>query len=222
MAILGNDAPLDKELSRLYSFSGKEMEGAMSKTEILHDGTEIVIREYAHSDFDALFKFYGDLSPEDRRYLRVDVTNRKTMEQRIKLLDFGYHFRFIAVHRGEIVGDASLELPFEEWRRNQGEIRVIVAGPFQRRGLGMVLMKELYCLAVRKNVDTVVIWLMRPQVGAQNLGRKMGFRDVAVLPDYVKDQSGQMQDLLIMKGQIKNLIKEIEPYFGPIDWKPCV
>jgi hypothetical protein len=31
-----------------------------------------------------------------------------------------------------------------------------------------------------------------------------------------------MQDLLIMKGQIKNLIKEIEPYFGPIDWKPCV
>jgi L-amino acid N-acyltransferase YncA len=194
----------------------------MPKTEILHDGTPILIREYVHADFEALMKFFGDLSLEDRRYLRVDVTNRKTMEQRIRLLDFGYHFRFVAMAEGEFVAEATLELPFEEWRRNQGEIRVVVGTPFQRRGLGMVLMKEMYCLALRKNVDTVVVWMMRPQVAAQNLCRKMGFRDVAVLPDYVKDQSGQMQDLVIMKGQIKNLMKEIEPYFGPIDWQTCI
>jgi L-amino acid N-acyltransferase YncA len=194
----------------------------MPKTEALKDGTAILIREYAPQDFEALMAFYNNLPPEDRRYLRVDVTNRKTIEQRTKLLDYGYHFRLIALYGDTIIADATLELPFEEWRRTQGEIRVLVAAPFQRRGVGMIMMKELYCLGLRKNVETVVVWMMKPQVGSQNLAKKMGFRNVAVLPDYVKDQAGEMQDLIIMKGQIKDLLKDIEPYFGTIDWQTCV
>lgn len=195
----------------------------MAKTIRLADGTPLVLRDLdPQADFEALMKFYNDLTPEDRRYLRIDVTNRKTVEQRLKLLTLGYHYRLCVVTGDEIVAEATLELPFEEWRRNQAEIRVLVSAPFQKRGLGMLLMKELYCLAMRKNVDTVVVWSMQPQVGALNLGRKMGFHDVAVLPNYVKDQSGEMQDLVIMKGQIKALLQEAEKHFGPIDWKTCV
>lgn len=83
----------------------------MPKTEILNDGTEIIIREFGPSEFEELLRFYGNLPVDDRRYLRVDVTNRKTMEQRVKLMDFGYHFRQIALDRNEIVGEATLELP---------------------------------------------------------------------------------------------------------------
>jgi len=191
----------------------------MLKSEILKDGAEIFIRDMdPKQDFEALMKFYSDLPAEDRRYLRIDVTNRKTMEQRIKLMDFGYHFRILALFGGEIIGKGVLELPFEEWRRHQGELRVIISRAFQRRGVGMILMRELYRLALRKNVDTVTVWMMKPQEAALNLARKMGFHDQSVLPDYVKDQNGEMQDLYILKAKITDLTKEIEQKFGPIDW----
>ena len=194
----------------------------MPKTEILKDGTEISIRELVPQDLEALMKFYLDLPSDDRRYLRVDVTNRKTVEQRLKLMEFGYHHRLVALHGNDIIADAALELPFEDWRKHQGEIRVIVARPFQRKGLGMILMRELYCLALRKDVDTVSVWLMKPQEASRNLALKMGFQDQTVLPSYVRDQDGEMQDLVIMKGNTKALIKEIERFYGAIDWERCL
>ena len=193
----------------------------MPKTEILKDGTEIDIRPLTQGDLDLLAKFFLDLPPEDRRYLRIDVTNRKTVEQRLRLMDFGYHHRLVAIHGGEIVAEAALELPFEDWRRHQGEIRVIVSRPFQRRGLGMIMMREIYCLALRKEVDTVVVWMMKPQVAALAHARKMGFHDQSVLPSYVRAQDGEMQDLIILKAKIQDLLKEIEPFFGTIDRQNC-
>ncbi len=189
------------------------------KHEVLNDGADVLIRDMdPKQDFEALMKFYSSLPPEDRRYLRIDVTNRKTMEQRIKLMDFGYHFRILAEAGGAIIGKGALELPFEEWRRHQGELRVIVAPPFQRRGVGTLLQRELYRLALRKNVDTVTVWFMKPQTAALNLAMKMGFHDQSVLPDYVKDQNGEMQDLIILKGKTADLTKAMEGRLGPIDW----
>ncbi len=189
------------------------------KRELLKDGAEVLIRDMdPKQDFDALMKFYTELPDEDRRYLRIDVTNRKTMEQRIKLMDFGYHFRILAFSGDGIIGKGALELPFEEWRRHQGELRVIIARPFQRRGVGTLLMRELYRLALRKNVDTLSVWVMKPQEAAANLARKMGFRDQSILPDYVKDQTGEMQDLIILKGKTADLTKAIEVHVGPVDW----
>jgi L-amino acid N-acyltransferase YncA len=191
----------------------------MLKHELLKDGVDLLIRDMdPKQDFEALMKFYNDLPVEDRRYLRIDVTNRKTMEQRIKLMDFGYHFRVLALSGDEIVGKGVLELPFEEWRRHQGELRVIIARPFQHRGLGMLLMRELYKLALRKNVETVTVWVMKPQAAALNLARKMGFHDQSILPDYVKDQTGEMQDLYILKAKIADLTNEIDRIFGATDW----
>jgi GNAT superfamily N-acetyltransferase len=194
----------------------------MPKTEKLQDGTEILIRELVPGDFEDLMAFFLKLAEEDRLYLRLDVTNRKTVQQRLNLMDFGYHHRLIAIHDNEIVAEGALELPFEDWRRHQGELRLVVAKAFQRRGLGMLIMKELYCLSLRHKVETVVVWMMKPQAAALSLGRKMGFHDECVLPSYVRDQKGEMHDLIILKGKTENLLKEIERFFGPINWQQCV
>jgi hypothetical protein len=199
----------------------EEEEGFMPKTEILNDGTEITIRSLTQGDLEPLKKFFLELPSEDRKYLRIDVTNPKTVEQRLRLMDFGYHYRLVATHGDQIIAEAALELPFEEWRRHQGEIRVIVSRPFQRRGLGMIMMREIYCLALRKEVDTVVVWIMKPQIAALTHAQKMGFHDQSVLPSYVRDQDGEMHDLIILKAKIKDLLKEIEKHFGVIDWQAC-
>ncbi len=191
------------------------------KIETLKDGTNVVLRNLHLDDFDKLMKFYRSLPPDDRVYLKVDVTNRNVVKQRMKLMVDGTVFRIIALHGDEIVGDGMFEISKEEWRKHQGELRVIVARNFQRKGLGMLMMRELYCLAVNKGVDKIVVKMMKPQIGAQNICKKLGFHQESVIKNYVWDQAGDPQDLVIMTCDVKDMWKELEHFYSASDWRRC-
>src|SRR5512136_1854837 len=128
----------------------------MEKSETLKDGKKVVIRTLTLKDLDRLMELYRSLPPEDRKYLRVDVTNQDVVSDRIRLVEGGNVLRIVALDKNKIVGDGALELSGEEWRRHQGELRVIVGRPYRRRGLGLILMRELYFLAAEKNVEKLV------------------------------------------------------------------
>lgn len=193
----------------------------MEKKETLKDGTKIIIRELHTEDLDKLMKFYSALPPEDRKYLRIDVTNKEVVEQRIELIKTGNVFRLVAFFEDEIIADGSLELSGEEWRKHQGELRAIVARPLQHKGLGMILVRELYFVAVENNVEKIVVKMMRPQISAQKIFRKLGFREEHLIPDYVQDLSGKKQDMIIMACNIKDLWKELEHFYTDSDWQRC-
>lgn len=193
----------------------------MEKTETLKDGAKVIIRKLRLDDLDTLMKFYSALPPEDRKYLRVDVTNRKIVEQRSRLIESGNVFRIVALHGNEIIADGALELSRDEWRKHQGELRVIVARPYQHKGLGMIMVRELYFLAVERKVDLVVVKMMRPQVAAQRIFRKLGFREELLIPEYVRDQSGKTQDMIIMVCNIQDLWKELDHFYSDSDWQRC-
>ena len=193
----------------------------MEKIETLKDRTKIIIRKLHVNDLDRLMKFYSGLPLEDRKYLKIDVTDRKIVEQRIKLTETGNVFRLVALFEDEIIADGALELSAEEWRKHQGELRVIVAKPFQHKGLGMIMVRELYSLAVEKKVERVVVKMMRPQVAAQRIFRKLGFREELLIPDYVEDRSGEKQDLIIMTCNIKDLWNDLEHFYSDSDWQRC-
>jgi len=193
----------------------------MEKTETLKNGTKVVIRPLAFKDLDRLMAFYRSLPPDDRRYLRVDVTDRKVVAERIRLTEQGQVFRLIALCKDKIIADGALELSGEEWRRHQGEVRLIVARPFRRKGLGMIMIRELYFLAAARNVATIVAKMMRPQKGAQTIFHRLGFREEALLPDYVKDLTGRTQDLLIMICNLGDMWTELDHFCGDSDWERC-
>jgi len=191
------------------------------KVEVLKDGTKVITRNLHSDDLDKLMIFYRALPTEDRVYLKVDVTNRNVVKQRMKLIEEGTVFRIIALHDDEIIGDGMFEISREEWRKHQGELRVIVARDFQRKGLGMILMRELYFLAVNKGVDKIVVKMMKPQVGAQRICKKLGFHKETSIPNYVWDQAGEPQDLVIMSCDVKDLWKELEHFYSVSDWRRC-
>ncbi|MDH7513154.1 MAG: GNAT family N-acetyltransferase [Clostridiales bacterium] len=192
-----------------------------AKTVSLKDGKKILIRPLTLRDLDKLMEFYRALPSEDRRYLRVDVTNREVVSQRIRLAEKGNVYRLVALDKDKIVADGGLELSGEEWHKHQGELRVIVARPYRRRGLGTVIMRELYFLAAEKNIERLVAMMMRPQKAAQTICRRLGFREEALLPDYVKDLSGKTQDLIIMFCDLKDMWKELDHLYSDSDWQRC-
>jgi RimJ/RimL family protein N-acetyltransferase len=172
-------------------------------------------------DLDKLMKFYRSLPPDDRVYLKVDVTKRKVVEERMKLIEEGTIFRIIAIHNDEIVGDGMFEISKEEWRKHQGELRVIVARPFQRKGLGMLMFRELHSLALKKDIDKIVVKMMKPQKGAINICKKLGFHKETIIPNYVWDQEDKPQDLVIMSCKPKDLWRELEHFYTDSDWQRC-
>ena len=191
------------------------------KRETLKDGTKVLIRDLHNEDLDKLMKFYRSLPDEDRVYLKVDVTKRKVVEQRMKLIETGTIFRIIALHGDEIIGDGMFEISKEEWRKHQGELRVIVARPFQRMGLGMIMMRELHSQAMKKDVDKIVVKMMKPQKGAIYICKKLGFHKETVIPNYVWDQADKPQDLVIMTCKPKDLWRELEHSYSESDWRRC-
>lgn len=193
----------------------------MEKIETLKEGTKVVIKNLTLNDLDRIMKFYSSLPEEDRTYLRVDVTNKDIVEQRIRDIELGNVFRIIALHGDDIIADGALELTIEEWRKHQGELRVIIAKKFQRKGLGMIIMRELYFLAVEKKVEKVVVKMMRPQIAARTICRKLGFHEELLIPDYVRDQTGKSQDLVIMTCEINDFWKELDHFYKDSDWQRC-
>jgi len=193
----------------------------MEKTETLKDGTKVTIRNLTVEDLDRLMSFYQSLPEEDLKYLRVDVTNRNIVKQRIEAAESANIFRIIALKGESIIADGALELTTEEWRRHQGELRVIVAEEFRHKGVGMIIMRELYFLAIEKKVEKVVAKMMKPQVGARTICKKLGFHEELVIPDYVKDQTGKSQDLVIMTCNIQELWKELDQFYMDSDWERC-
>jgi L-amino acid N-acyltransferase YncA len=191
----------------------------MEKTAELKDGSEVVIREMTEHDLERSLAFFQALPEEDRAYLRHDVTSRDTVARRILDMKAGRVLRLVALVNDEIVADGGLELEPEGWKAHVAELRLIVGHPYQRRGLGLVMARELYHLAAARRVEEILVRFMAPQVGARTIFTRLGFHEDAVIPDYVKDRGGHKQDLVVMRCNLEALWQELEIQFRRSEWQ---
>jgi len=191
----------------------------MGKEVDLKDGTTIVVRPLTTEDLDRSFAFFEELPAEDRAYLRHDVTRREVVEQRIRTMESRGVKRLVAVVDDRIAADAALELERGGWKQHVGELRLIVARPYRRRGLGMLMARELYSIAAEAKVEELIVKMMRPQIAARSIFRRLGFREETLLPDYVKDVRGRKQDLILMRCDLEALWRELEDFMANRDWQ---
>jgi L-amino acid N-acyltransferase YncA len=191
----------------------------MEKIAELKDGSEVVIRDMAENDLERSLAFFQALPEEDRTYLRRDVTSRDNVARRILDMKAGRVLRLVAAVNDEFVADGGLELEPEGWKEHVAELRLIVARPYQGKGLGLVMARELYHLAAARRVEEILVRFMAPQVGARNIFTSLGFHEDAVIPDYVKDMGGHKQDLVVMRCNLEALWQELEIHFRRSEWQ---
>jgi RimJ/RimL family protein N-acetyltransferase len=193
--------------------------GEIEKNVSLKDGRQVVVRHMRPSDVERSYEFFCALPEEDRKYLRVDVTRRRMVERRTTEIDRCRTERLVVVHDDEIVADGALEMEGHGWGDKVAEIRLIVARDWQRYGLGTLLARELFHLASRYRVDRIVARLMRPQMGAHRIMQRLGFSEEFLIPEHVRDQDGNWQDLIIMRCPLEDLWQEMESEFENLDWR---
>jgi L-amino acid N-acyltransferase YncA len=164
----------------------------------LEDGTPVTLRPLLKGDEVALVEYFRSLPPEDRLCLKDDVTDPKVIENWIYELNYDNLLPLIALHNGNIVGDATLHFSPIGWTRHMGEVRLTTSTQYRVRGLGTVLIQNLIDIATRLGLEQLSAEIPPVLDKAFYLFEKLGFKDMAHLPGFVKDLEGAESDLVLM------------------------
>jgi len=175
------------------------------KTKKLKDGTTVTLRPMAKSDEKALYEFFISLRPEDRLFLKDDVTDPKVIHEWAQHINYEKIIPILAFIDDKVVGDATLHRASHGWSQHVGEIRMVISPEYRRKGLGLILAKEIFLLAQYLGIEKVEAEMMDSQEGAIRVFETVGFKKEAQLKDYVKDLQERKHDLIIMTQDISKL-----------------
>ncbi|MEE8335787.1 MAG: GNAT family N-acetyltransferase, partial [Candidatus Neomarinimicrobiota bacterium] len=159
--------------------------------------------------------FFNSLPEIERRYLRSKVTDRNHIEARIQSSLSGQIIRRIVTLEDRIIADGSLEILSDEWKEGTGYMRLVIHSKFRNLGAGFVLAWNLYQTAYDNKLKRIITKLMRPQTDLVETYEELGFKHEGLLPNYVIDQLGKEQDMIIMVCSLEEL-RNAHAFIG--DW----
>lgn len=164
---------------------------------VLRDGARLVLRPMVRGDEDRLWDFFRRIPPEDKMYLREDVSRREAIEEWVKNLDYGHVLPIFALDGDRVVGDATLHRNKTGWKQRVGTIRIQIAGDFRKRGLGTAMIREMRHLGEKAALLYLKAEALEEQQAAIRAFEKMGFERVAFYRNYVNDQKGGLHNLVV-------------------------
>lgn len=176
----------------------------------LRDGTPVTIRPMELKDGPAVLEFFRKLPAGDRLFLRDDVTTPEWLDRFCRQIDYITLFPLVAEREGRIIGNATLSRTLYGWSTHVGELRIAVARPYQRKGLGTALVRELVKLAQDFGLEKKVAAVMDNQVGAKRAFAKLGFRVEVILKGHVKDIHKRKDNLVIMTNDVSHIWEAME------------
>jgi len=182
------------------------------KEAVLRDMTRVTIRPMVPGDTGPLLAFFRRLPPEERQFLRDDVTRPEVIEDWGRGLDYERVFPLLAEHDDRIIGDATLHRP-GGWMRHVGEIRVVTDPFFRRRGLASILAREIFYLALQAGLDKMVAEMAADQIAARKVFEKLGFQVEARFTRHIQDVQGSKHDLIVLSTDIPALMQKMEESF---------
>ncbi len=169
------------------------------------DGKQVKLRLMDRNDLEKSVKFARELPEEDLLFLTIDITDPEAMEQYVRAVENNRALSVLAEVDGRFVGYGSLTYNQLHWTRHLGEIRLLVGRELRGKGLGKILVNEVFALAKELGLQKVVARMAAEQRGAVQVFEKLGFSPEALLTDFVMDRHGRTHDLIVMSYDVTGL-----------------
>lgn len=176
----------------------------------LRGGQVITLRPMVREDEEKLLDFFRRLPPEDRLFLKDDVTDPNVIKQWAENINYDRVIPILAEYENRIIGDATLHRNRYGWSTHVGEIRLVTDPEFRRQRLGRTLAREIFFLALVLKLDKVIAQMMEDQEGARRVFTALGFEQEAVLKNHVRDLEGKLHNLIIMSQDVIGFWRRIE------------
>jgi RimJ/RimL family protein N-acetyltransferase len=189
------------------------------KTVKLKDETKVTLKLMVKEDLDSLFAFYRTIPETDRLFLRVDVTDKNNVERRFGNLNPDFVYPILAYDNNKIIGIATIFRPEFGWKRNLGEVRVLISPDYQRKGLATIFVRELFFRALNAKISKLQAEMTENQESAIAAFERLGFREEARLKKHVTDIRGRRRDLVIMTLDIEDFWYLMEDFVESHDFR---
>jgi GNAT superfamily N-acetyltransferase len=151
---------------------------ALRWTEILRDGSHVIIRPIRKQDAALERAFIEGLSPESRRmrFLGQMKTPSEALVRQLNDLDFSHDMAFVAlVHRDNQTREVGVSRYSSSADGRSCECAVTVAEAWQNKGLATVLMRHLIDVARARGFRSMVSWDAAGNVAMRRLADDLGF-----------------------------------------------
>lgn len=140
----------------------------------LEDGASITCSLMSHEDRGELSKLLGRLSRNDLAYLQVDITQPENQNRWFDQMVEGKSIGICAFDPAQLVGYASVHISDDRERRT-GEIRVNISQGYRSRGLGRILISEVFEVSKLVELKAVTARMLADQHGARSAFERLGF-----------------------------------------------
>ncbi len=184
------------------------------KTVTLRNKTEIVIRPMRRDDRDRLHVFFKNLPARDRRYFKHDVTQREVITNWCQELDYDRVLPILAIIEKDgvekVVADATLHTESHGWSTHVAKIRTVIAPKYLKKGLGKILLRELYDRAVMRGIQKIQAEVRDDNTDAIALLKRLGFKKEAVFKKHAMDQKGRLHDMIVLYDDLSDLWKKMD------------
>jgi RimJ/RimL family protein N-acetyltransferase len=167
---------------------------------------------------DKSFEFFKSLPLEDRQYLRSDVTDIEQIKLRMNPGPFFSIWRLVAEEKGRIIADATVCRHVTGWMRHTSEIRCIIHPSYKRKGLGSLLIWELFQKTLSDKTHMVFCDVMPEQKAAIAVLERLGFKLSMIRPNHVKDISDKKHDLYIYTKNVQEMWDTLKSYMDQYDF----
>jgi L-amino acid N-acyltransferase YncA len=161
-------------------------------------GQLVTFRQMHAGDKELFTSFMRSLPPRDNYYLSVDVLSNQAMDHWVSEVANGHTLGVVALDNGQMIGYCSLDTNELPWLRHTGEIRMSVALAYRGRGIGRTLANEVFAIARARGLEKIWVRMAAGEQASQSVFESLGFHAEALLSDFVKNENGLTEDLLMM------------------------
>ena len=158
----------------------------------------VKFRRMEAGDRELFRSFLRGLPSKDNYYLLFDVQDDHAIDLWMEKLQSGEVVGFVATEKGDMIGYCNLITNTLAWTRHVGEIRISVSAAYRGRGIGKALAAQTFSIARAQGLQKLWVRMAISQDASQHLFKSLGFRTEALLSDFVKNENGLSEALLIM------------------------
>jgi len=168
------------------------------KTVVVKGDLEATLRPLEASDEKSFHEFFCAVPESERILFKHRVTDLQIIRDWCQRIDYGKILPLLAIADGKIVADASLHQQLAGWKRHIGRISIVVHPDYRGRGLARALLAELIEIARDAGLEKLEAEFLGEQQAARRAFAEVGFSDLLVLSDYVKDMQAISHDYVLM------------------------
>jgi RimJ/RimL family protein N-acetyltransferase len=165
-------------------------------------GQAVTLRLMERADRDAFLDFSTKLDHHDLMFLQRDITNQSELGRWIDDIEAGLTTAILAFAGERVVGYAAVQRSALPWTAHVAELRVLIANEMRGKGLGRLLTRDAFSLALSEGIEKMMAQMTLDQRGAIAVFEGIGFRPEALLRDHVKDRDGELHDLLVLSHEV--------------------